>query len=316
MDASELPRVMYVRDEMRRGRNVHNGYQRGLAIMQHETRKIIEDDPDFKEALRLGGERTLVFREKLLNLFLLLKFYIPGGEAGHIVEFGSFKGGSAIIMAYLAEKFLPGTKVYAFDTFGGMPPVDDAVDWHREGDFRDTDLQQLRDYVGRIGLPNLHFVKGLFEDTAPTTLPDINKISLCHINCDIRSAVIYAYDIVQTHMTTAGYIVLDDPLFATTLGATEAVEEVIIQWDGLFSEQVFPHYVFRAAPKGHIRGEARSGVQPADDGRIEIVLSAERRIFVQKGFDANALAKVVSVLEGIAANRGQSALERALTADQ
>jgi len=47
-------------------------------------------------------------------------------------------------------------------------------------------------------------------------------------------------------MVPGGYIVLDDALFSSCLGATEVVEDLMIRRDGLNSEQIYPHYVFRA----------------------------------------------------------------------
>lgn len=50
-------------------------------------------------------------------------------------------------------------------------------------------------------------------------------------------------------MVQGGYIVLDDALYSSCLGATEVVEELMIRRDGLPSEQVYPRDVFRAFPR-------------------------------------------------------------------
>jgi predicted O-methyltransferase YrrM len=59
-----------------------------------------------------------------MNIYLLIRFFLPKLEFGHIVEFGSYKGASAMFMAKLAQKYLPGVEVYALDTFSGMPATD------------------------------------------------------------------------------------------------------------------------------------------------------------------------------------------------
>ena len=46
-------------------------------------------------------------------------------------------------------------------------------------------------------------------------------------------------------MAPGGYWVFDDPLTPDCIGAAEAVEDVLIKRDGLNSEQLYPHYVFR-----------------------------------------------------------------------
>ncbi len=45
-------------------------------------------------------------------------------------------------------------------------------------------------------------------------------------------------------MVQGGYIIFDDANVSSCIGATEAVEE-IIQRDCMYSEQIWPHYVFR-----------------------------------------------------------------------
>ena len=65
---------------------------------------------------------------------------------GNIVEFGSYKGGQALFMSYVAKKLLPSIKVYAFDTFKVMPVMDSKVDAHSLGDFNDVDLPELQSY--------------------------------------------------------------------------------------------------------------------------------------------------------------------------
>ena len=42
-----------------------------------------------------------------------------------------------------------------------------------------------------------------------------------------------------------GYVVFDDATVSSCIGATEAVEDLLIRRDGLNSEQIYPHFVFR-----------------------------------------------------------------------
>ena len=44
-------------------------------------------------------------------------------------------------------------------------------------------------------------------------------------------------------------LVFDDATTPTCIGATEAVEDLVVRRDGLSSEQIYPHYVFRAPAK-------------------------------------------------------------------
>ena len=241
---SDLPEPS-VENTVRKGRNLYEGYQRGIGLGFSNLGARIAGDPDFRQARALAGGRTIVGEANLANIFLLMKFFLPRLPFGHIVEFGSYKGGSAIFMASLADKFLPGVHVIGLDTFVGMPATDRAVDVHQPGGFADVDLTELCEYVDAIGLVNLTFVQGYFEQTAIAALEQQGSVALCHIDCDIRSAVEYAYDTTRPHMVPGGYWVFDDPFIADCAGAAEAVEDLLIRRDGLNSEQLYPHYVFR-----------------------------------------------------------------------
>jgi hypothetical protein len=241
---SDLPEPGVV-NSVRKGRNLYEGYQRGIGLAFCSLGARIAADPDFDRARVLAGSRTIVDDVKLANIFLLIKLFLPRLPFGHIVEFGSYRGGSAIFMASLAEKFLPGVQVIGFDTFGGMPITDRAVDAHRPGGFSDVDLTELRRYVEGMGLRNLTLVQGYFEETAAPVLLQHQSVAFAHMDCDIRSAVEFAYDTTKPYMVPGGYWVFDDPLSADCLGAAEAVEDLLIKRDGLNSEQVDPHYVFR-----------------------------------------------------------------------
>lgn len=244
VEAADLP-APGIDNTIRKGRNLYEGYQRSIGLWAGDLGGRIAADPDFRYARELAGSRTILKASNLANLFLLTKFYLPRLGAGHIVEFGSYKGGSAIFLAALAERFLPGVEVIGFDTFAGMPPTDDGVDAHRAGNFADVDLPALRRYVEQSGLRNLRFVQGRFEDTATATLERCNRLVLVHIDGDIRSAVACSYDSAKPFMAPGGYWVFDDPLLPDCIGAAEAVEDLVIRRDGLNAEQLFPHYVFR-----------------------------------------------------------------------
>jgi len=232
----------------RNGRNPFEGYVRGCGLQFGNVSQLCTEDPDFQTAMRLAEGRTIVAPARLMNLFLVLKFFLPKIAPGHIVEFGSYKRGSALFMAYLAQQFLENVNVYSFDTFAGMPTTDRGIDLHKAGDFQDVDLHGLRQYALQLGLTNLHFIQGRFEETAPAALSAAGPLALVHIDCDIYSAVAYCYDVAKDMLVHGGYIVLDDPGTASCLGALEAMEEYIIQRDGLHAEQVYPHPVFRYPP--------------------------------------------------------------------
>ncbi len=244
VQAADLPSVP-IENTVSRGRNLYDGYRRGVGLQFTDLAQKIVRDPDYREARELAGTRTIVGELNLCNMFMIIKFYLPRLAPGHIVEFGSYMGGGAIFMAALARKFLPECRVFGFDTFAGMPQTDSRVDHHQAGSFSGVDLAELRHFVEESGLRNLEFVQGDFAETAAPTLRLIGAVSFCHIDCDIRSAIELAYDTTKPHMVAGGYWIFDDPMVADCLGAAEAMEDLLIRRDRLNSEQVYPHYVFR-----------------------------------------------------------------------
>ena len=240
-----LPLLSRIPNEFRRGRNVYEGYQRGAFLDNGYLREQIQADPDFQDAISYSENRSIVTADRLMNLFLLMKFFVPRLPSGHLIEFGCYRGGSAFFLARLAAKFLPSARVFGLDTFEGMPSTDASVDIHHAGQFADTSIEEVLAVKERFGLNNIHFVKGLFQDTAPALLQNARSIVLAHIDCDIYEAVKYAYLVSKPYMVQMGYYVFDDANAASCIGATEAVEDFVIRRDGLHSEQIFPHFVFR-----------------------------------------------------------------------
>jgi Macrocin-O-methyltransferase (TylF) len=245
MDSS-LPELKGVTKGVRRGRNVCEGYQRGWGLQFGGLRNKVMRDPLYKAANAAARGRTIMSEEKRMNIYLLLRFFLGSLPIGNIVEYGSYRGGSAIFMAYVVKKLYPGMKVFALDTFEGMPTTDKDVDAHNAGDFSDVDLDKLLARVEELNLDNLVFVKGLFENTNDAVMAKAGRIRLAHIDCDIAPAVKYSYEGVRPHMVNGGYIVFDDATVSSCIGATEVVEDLLIRRDGLNSEQIWPHFVFRA----------------------------------------------------------------------
>ena len=249
---SYLPEVAGVAPGFRKGRSVLEGYQRGWGLRFTPLRNAVLADPVYQEAAALAAGRTILDEDHRLNLFLILRFHLARLASGHIVEFGAYRGGNAIFMAAVVARLHPGTKVYALDTFAGMPPTDKAIDAHNVGDFADVDLPELRRYVADVGLRNLELHQGPFAEVAPAVLRAAGRIRLAHIDCDIYSAVAYCYDVAKPYMLDGGYLVFDDATVASCLGATEAVEDLVIRRDGLNSEQIWPQFVFRSPPRSAV----------------------------------------------------------------
>jgi hypothetical protein len=232
------------------GRDLGAGYVRGWGL---EFGRLYEDrvckDQLFQKALDYATRRgTVVTPQKLANIFLILKYGWPALR-GDVFEFGSYRGGSAAFIACVLRALSRSTKVYAFDTFEGLPETNLERDLHSAGDFRDADLHGFQEFIRSEGLgDHLVPVAGVFDRTLPLILASIPLMALVHIDCDIYEPIKYLLATCEPYYEAGGYVVLDDPMSSSCIGAFDATAEVLLCEQRLLPEQVYPHFVFR--PKG------------------------------------------------------------------
>lgn len=243
----EIEKLSHPPYEIDRGRAIRLGHLRGWGLEYGGLVECISGEPGYADALALAHERgSLLVPAKLMNLYLLLRFALPALDHGDIVEFGSYKGGSAIFMASLLREFGSKAKVFALDTYAGMPETDSVRDMHHQGDFQDTSIDEFRDAIRRSGLEAwVEPVQGVFTDTFPGLVASGRPIALAHVDCDIYEGVKYGIEASKPWMVDGAYFVFDDPLHGSCLGAMQAIEETLLQEDRLFAEQMYPHPVYR-----------------------------------------------------------------------
>lgn len=228
------------------GRSLHDGYQRALSLQYGGISETLNNYPLYARARDAIGGRSVVSPAKRENMFLMITNYFRELDSQNIIEFGSWAGGNAIFLATALAELYPDAKVYALDTYEGMPTVDEQYDMVEAGRFQvEGGIDGIRDYAASLGLTNIEFVKGLFQDTLPPLLATGVKFGLAHVDADIYSACKYAQDTVWPSLAKGAYITYDDPLDSTNMGAMQALEEMIVERD-IRTEQMFPHPVLRA----------------------------------------------------------------------
>lgn len=232
------------------GRDIGAGHLRGWGLEYGGLlEQHIAGEPLFEQALRAARERgSLLTLHKLANLYMVIR-YAMSEEAGDIYEFGSFMGGSAVFMGTLLKGLGRRARVYAFDTYEGMPATDAVRDLHSKGDFSDTGYAGLLDYIQDAGLSDhVRTVKGEFGATLPGVLAQDGSVGLAHVDCDIYGPIKQVVRACLPRMTAGAHVVFDDPLHGSCLGAFDAVQELMIRELGLTAEQAYPHLVFRCPP--------------------------------------------------------------------
>ncbi len=241
-----LPEVPDMQRVFEQGRCLYEGYQRSTPLKYGSLGEDVRRDPVYRNALaasRLPAVESMVDQDRFINLFILIKFFLGKLPSQNIIEFGSFKGGSAVFMATLLKEFHPSARMFSLDTFAGLPSLKAGVDKPPK-DFLEVNLDRTRAAARSLGLTNLEFIQGLIEDTAPDACRRLGSFGLAHIDVVLYGPSIFAQNIAWEHMAPGGYIVQDDALEPTCPGATLAVEEMIRR-RGLSMEQVWPQIVFR-----------------------------------------------------------------------
>lgn len=227
------------------GRCLYDGYQRSTMMKWGPLGDIAARDPIYRKARSassLPAVKSIVDEERLINLFMVIKFFLRELDCQNIIEFGSFRGGSAIFMATLLAEYYPQARVLSLDTFRGVPEERADFDMPAQ-DFAATNVERIRQTARELGLKNVEYIQGLVQDTGLDACRSLGCIGLAHFDVVLYDATVFAHNVVQSFMTPGGYMVQDDALDPSCPGATVAMEELIRS--DISIEQIWPHIVFR-----------------------------------------------------------------------
>lgn len=152
---------------------------------------------------------TLLTSAKLRSLKALAVRMNAESVPGDFVECGTYKGGSAAVLAtgLTAERHL-----WLYDSFQGMPEVTE-----RDGEGAKeavglcrADQSDLLEIFSSLGIPDNQYTirPGMFEETFRKPLPD--TVALLHCDCDWYDSVILVLRTFYPLIPPGGCIVLDD----------------------------------------------------------------------------------------------------------
>ena len=164
LPALPLVEAMHTQDAILRGRNPYEGYQRSVGLEYADLAERVAAHPLYQAALARAQGRTVMTVHRLMNLFLILTLFSDRLESQDVVEFGSFRGGSLLFIGTVLQRIYPKARVWGFDTFAGMPVTDASVDLHKQADFAETSVQEVRAALDAAGLDNVTLVPGLVQD--------------------------------------------------------------------------------------------------------------------------------------------------------
>ena len=177
----------------------------------------------FQPELRLEGRdwpavaHTMVGLRRLENLRELAQRVIDEGIPGDFIETGVWRGGCCILMrGILAANAIKDRKVYAIDSFDGLPPPkpdlfpqDEGLNLHLDTELA-VSLEQVKANFARYGLldEQVVFVKGLFQNTLPSL--DAGPFALIRLDGDLYESTYVALEALYPKLSPGGFIIIDD----------------------------------------------------------------------------------------------------------
>jgi predicted O-methyltransferase YrrM len=155
----------------------------------------------------IEAQMSLPFTAELLQAVVDTD-YLEGG----VIECGTYKGGSTILIAHVLNMIKAKKLFYACDTFEGHPydDIDSADDYHRAGRGSDTSVSYVRAKFQKFGVSDrITIVKGKFEDSFPSELVD-KTFSLAFLDCDLYDSAKFCYSFLYPRMVRGGCMVVHD----------------------------------------------------------------------------------------------------------
>jgi hypothetical protein len=183
---------------------------------------------------------------------------------GNVLEAGVGRGGMSLYLALVIRSLGGGRKVFAVDSYMGLPKPDPARDnsYFSEGEYGpaapDADLA-LRLWLesARLDLSDLVVpVQGSFNESLPQVAPE-GPFSLVHIDADLYTSVRCALEHLYDHVEDGGAIAIDD-FFHPAQGPSRAAAEFFNDVGIIpLYHVVFPYSVIV------VKGEHRTFPRPA-----------------------------------------------------
>jgi O-methyltransferase len=160
---------------------------------------------------------TMIGLPRLDNLQHCIESVVTDDVPGDLIEAGVWRGGASIFMrAVLAARDVRGRKVWAADSFQGLPPpnpgkfpADRDLDLHRFPELS-VGLEEVRENFRRYGLldAQVEFLAGWFRDTLATA--PIEQLAVMRIDCDLYESTFEALSALYPRLSQGGYAIVDD----------------------------------------------------------------------------------------------------------
>jgi hypothetical protein len=200
---------------------------------------------EFRQSCQVAGELPPGYEDGLRALNTVgIQLTIPRGRLeallriwwrtrlvdGDTIECGSFRGATALLLAWLERKNNLGRRVHMLDTFSGMPLPTQFDSSRKSGEFQPPpdQVELIRRQAEALGVRDLITIyAGLFCDSFAQ--PELRKLRFAfgHIDANIYAGTLDASQFVLSRLEPGGAIVFDDYNGVCDLGARLAIDRAL-----------------------------------------------------------------------------------------
>jgi O-methyltransferase len=192
----------------------------GLMFRLRDLRrcKALTGDTKFLQLYRTlyrEGRVRMTIRE-LYNLYELAS-RATKVQDGDFAEFGVYKGGSARVLCEVKGD----RSLWLFDTFQGMPASDPSIDEFGPGDFDDTSLEGVREYLKAYN--HVEYISGFFPASASSSGAINRRYAFVNLDVDLYRSTYDGLAFFYPRMVPGGVLISHD--YFGIAAVTQAFED-------------------------------------------------------------------------------------------
>ena len=173
------------------------------------VKNLIEDE-DIKKIFKFYIENHKDIQDNQGTykvLFLLQCLKETDHLEGNIIELGSWKAGNAILMAKFLQQINSKKKIFACDTFDGVPSNDKFV-YNKKGKglFSNVNMEKILEKIETFGVKKeITLIEGNFNNSLKQL--ENEKFSLVFLDCMIYDSAISAINFSYPKLSTNGIFI-------------------------------------------------------------------------------------------------------------
>lgn len=173
---------------------------------------------------------------------------------GDIIECGSDRCGTSVILAKYLKTIKNDKKIYALDVFGSGFDVNELEEERRLGltkahntTFTYNSFEYVKSKIKLLGFDDIIIpIKGLFKNT----LPSIDStFCLCLIDCDLGKSMLYCAETLWPKLSRNGVMLFDDYGSLDYKGVKIAVDGFVIEYEQEISEHGLLNKIYQVRKK-------------------------------------------------------------------